>query len=135
MDIVRFDYADGKFVPTDVLRMDGERFCRFLTAGDIDADGKPELVAAAFSTGVWVVEKTAGGYEGKVIDKDTGGFEHAAYMADMDGDGRVELYVADDNHGALKQYTFNGGAYTSKVVSKRLVPRQAMVWNITVADL
>ena len=33
------------------------------------------------------------------IDADSSGFEHAAYVADLDGDGTLELYVAaDDQH-------------------------------------
>jgi len=135
VDIVRFDWKDGRYVPTPVMQMAGERFCRFLTAGDVDSDGAAELVAAAFSTGVWVIEKGADGYAGKVIDAKSGGFEHAAYLADIDNNGRLELYVADDNAGELKQHVFENGAFRTTVIHKRLVPRQAMVWNITTAEL
>jgi hypothetical protein len=135
VDIVRFDWKDGKYAPTPVMQMAGERFCRFLTAGDVDGDGAAELVAAAFSTGVWVIEKGADGYKGKVIDAKSGGFEHAAWLTDIDNNGQLELYVADDNAGELKQHVFENGAFRTTVIHKRLVPRQAMVWNITTADL
>ncbi len=134
VEIRRFDWKDGKFVPTKVAEID-DRFCRFLVAGDPDADGKTELVAASFVAGIFVIEKTETGYAPTNIDSESGGFEHAAYLTDLDGDGKQELYVADDKGGALRQYIHKDGKYTSKVINKRLVPGQAMVWNITVAEL
>jgi hypothetical protein len=134
VEIRRFDWKDGKFEASTVTEI-GDRLCRFLTAGDIDGDGQQELIAAAFSAGVWVIEKAGDRWEKTCIDKKSGGFEHAAYLADMNGDDKLELYVADDRGGALRQYTFTAGMYVTEVVHKRLVPSQAMVWNITVADL
>ncbi|MBN2803972.1 MAG: VCBS repeat-containing protein, partial [Deltaproteobacteria bacterium] len=136
VDIVRFDYIDGKFVSKKVVQLAGERFCRFLTAGDIDGDGKKELVASAFSTGIHVIKQTGeGSYSDTVIDKESGGFEHATYMADIDGDGKLELYAADDNHGSINQYVYDGKKYVKTTINKRLVPKSAMVWNITTANL
>ena len=134
VEIRRFDWKDGKFEATTVTEIQ-DRLCRFLIAGDVDGDGKNELIAAAFTAGVWVIENQGGKWSKTCIDKKSGGFEHAAYLADMNGDKKLELYVADDRGGAVRQYVFEGGDYVSKVVNKRLVPKQAMVWNITVADL
>ena len=36
-----------------------DRLSRFLTAGDVDGDGKKELVAAAFSSGLWLLRPGA----------------------------------------------------------------------------
>ncbi|MBW2278955.1 MAG: VCBS repeat-containing protein, partial [Deltaproteobacteria bacterium] len=55
VEIRRFDWKDGKFEATTVTEI-ADRLCRFLVAGDIDGDGKNELIAAAFSAGVWVIE-------------------------------------------------------------------------------
>ncbi len=133
VEIRRYDLKDGTFESSQVATIN-DRFLRFLVAGDIDHDGRDELVAAAFSAGVWVIEKTDEGWEPKSIAKDSGGFEHAAYIADIEDDGRLELYVADDNSGSLNRYDFEDGAYKKEVVWRRPVPSSAMVWNITVAD-
>ncbi|MBN2526239.1 MAG: VCBS repeat-containing protein [Deltaproteobacteria bacterium] len=134
VEIMRYDMKDGKFVSKKVISIN-DRFCRFLTAGDVDGDGKNELIAAAFAAGVWVMEYSGGEYKGECIDKASGGFEHAAYLADMNGDNKLELYVADDNGGVLRQYIYKDGKYDSRVIFKRPNPKSAMVWNITVADL
>ena len=134
VEIMRFDYRDGKFASRKVFTVN-DRFCRFLTAGDVDGDGKIELVASAFTAGVWVIKKDGDKYTGSCIDKDSGGFEHATYLADMNDDGHLEIYVADDKNGVLRQYMYNNGNYDSKVIFKRYVPKSAMVWNITAADL
>lgn len=134
VEIRRFDYKNGAYVGSLVTTIN-DRFCRFLVAGDLDHDGQPELVAAAFSAGVWVIKKKGDTYEPKCIDAQSGGFEHAAYMTDIDNDGKLELYVADDKNGVLRRYDWSGSEYTSRIIHRRLVPGQAMVWNITAASL
>jgi len=134
VEIRRFDLKDGKYVDKLVTTID-DRYCRFLVAGDIDGDKKKELVATAFSSGVWLIEKSDSGYDKKCIDAKSGGFEHSAYITDIDGDGLEELYVADDRGGAIKRYTHAAGVYQPKIINKRAVPSQAMIWNITRADL
>jgi hypothetical protein len=133
VEIYRYDYKNGKFEPSKVAQIK-DRFCRFLVSGDIDGDGHDEIIASAFTAGVWVIKRDGDKWNATCIDSDSGGFEHAAYLADIDGDKKLELYVADDNHGLIKQYVYNDGSYNTSVIYKRLIPGQAMVWNITVAD-
>jgi hypothetical protein len=134
VEIRRFDLKDGKFEASEVIKID-DRFCRFLVAGDLDGDGANELVAAAFSTGVWIIKKTGDTYTKTCINATSGGFEHAAYIADLDGDGKKELYVADDRSGAIHRYVYEDGIYEKETIYSREVPSAAMVWNITDADL
>jgi hypothetical protein len=134
VEIRRFDWKDGKLAATKVAELKDWQ-CRFLTAGDVDGDGAVELIAAAFSSGVWVIEREGDTWKPTCIDAKSGGYEHAAYLADMDADGKLELYVADDRGGVLRRYVAAGNEYQTQVINKRLVPSQAMVWNITVADL
>jgi hypothetical protein len=133
VEIRRFDW-NGKAFDSKKIAELNDRFCRFLVAGDIDRDGASELVASAFSSGVWVIERQGDTYTPTCIDATSGGFEHAAYLADIDGDGALELYVADDNAGTVERYTYDGNAYQSTVIHRRPVPGQAMVWNITATD-
>jgi hypothetical protein len=135
VEIRRYDLKDGGFKESKVITLN-DRFCRFLVDGDIDGDGKDELVASAFSAGVWVVEHSDDGtYKSECIDSKSGGFEHATYISDIDGDGKMELYVADDKSGTIKRYEYVVGTYQSKIINRRIVPSQAMVWNITDAEL
>jgi hypothetical protein len=111
-----------------------DRLCRFLTAGDVDGDGKKEMVAASFSKGLWLLRpgkdpKSEWGVES--IDRDSGGFEHAAILTDLDGDGTDELYVAADVQGELRRYVWIRGRAKREVILKRDIPMSRMTWNIT----
>lgn len=134
VEIRRYDWVDGKFSASLIGKLD-DRFCRFLTAGDLDKDGKMELVAAGFSSGVTVFKKEGDAYTQKCIDPDSGGFEHAAYTVDLDKDGRSELYVADDKGGTINRFIEKDGVYEKQVIFRRENPAQVMVWNLTAADL
>lgn len=111
-----------------------DRYCRFLTAGDIDGDGKKELVAAAFRSGVWLIRP---GNDPKAewtvenIETNSSGFEHAALLTDLDGDGKDELYVAADDQGELRRYTWKDGKATRDTILRRQNPRETWTWNIT----
>ena len=108
--------------------------CRFLTVGDIDGDGKKEMVAASFGSGLWLLrpgQDPMQPWDVSLIDKNSGGFEHASLLTDLDGDGKDELYVASDKHKAVRRYTWNG----SKLVPETIYRRDSsgggvFTWNI-----
>jgi hypothetical protein len=111
-----------------------DRLCRFLTVGDVDGDGKMEMVAASFSKGLWLLRpgkdaKSEWGVEN--IDRDSGGFEHAALLTDLDGDGTEELYVAADTQGELRRYVWTRGRAKRETILRRDIPMSRMTWNIT----
>jgi hypothetical protein len=115
-----------------------DRLCRFLTAGDVDGDGKKEMVAASFSKGLWLLRpgkdpKSEWGVES--IDRDSGGFEHAALLADLDGNGTDELYVAADVQGELRRYVWVRGRPKREVILRREIPMSRMTWNIMPAEV
>lgn len=98
---------DGTFTHETVATID-DRQTRFLTAGDVDGDGLVELVAAAMKSGVWILDQGEDGkWTSTNIDKNSGGFEHASVLKDVNGDGKLELYVAADDQRELKRYVYN----------------------------
>jgi hypothetical protein len=110
-----------------------DRLCRFLTAGDLDGDGKRELIAAAFSSGIWLLRPGAdpkARWQSELVDADSAGFEHAALIADLDGDGVSELYVASDQHKELRRYVWKGGKPVREVIYRRGDARPIFTWNL-----
>jgi hypothetical protein len=110
-----------------------DRLCRFLTAGDVDGDGKRELVAATFSSGVWLLRPGAdpnAAWQASLIDRDSSGFEHAAILADLDGDARDELYVASDRHMQVRRYAWDGSKLAREVIYERPDDRPIFTWNL-----
>ena len=85
-----------------------DKKCRFLHAGDVDHDGQVELVASAFKSGIWMIEPEGDRWVTRLIDADSSGYEHASALADLDGDGKLEIYVGDDDGQMLRRYLWNG---------------------------
>lgn len=117
----------------EVLATLDDRFCRFLTAGDVDGDGRKELVAAPFKSGVWLLrpgEQPGAPWKKELIDGRSSGFEHASLLADLDGDGKDELYVAADDQGEVRRYVWSEGRPEAEVVLRREVPGSVLTWNL-----
>ena len=107
--------------------------CRFLTPGDIDRDGRKEMVAAAYKTGLWLLSPGAdpkARWKATSIDSDSSGFEHAAILTDLDGDGADELYVASDDQGEIRRYDWRDGKFSKEVLLRRQVPKSVFTWNL-----
>ena len=66
------------------------------------------------------------------IAKQLTGFEHASVFADLDQNGRPELYVAGDHQGTLRAYvwTENSNFPERLMIQRRLVPHQMITWNL-----
>ncbi|MFH1279772.1 MAG: VCBS repeat-containing protein [Candidatus Eisenbacteria bacterium] len=113
--LYRFD--GGEITQTDIAGLPGN-LCRFLTYGDTDGDGVKELIASTKSNGIWKLTPGAAGEEWKssLIAAGTSGFEHATCLADFDGDGKDEIYVASDDQGELRCYWYDGNEYRMYVI-------------------
>jgi len=133
VEIRRYD-ADTPPKGGAVIATIDDRLSRFLTAGDVDGDGKKELVAAAFSSGLWLLRPGAdpkkGPWKVESIDTDSAGFEHAAILCDLDGDGTDELYVASDKHKQVRRYAWDGQKLAREVVYTRPDDRPIFTWNL-----
>jgi hypothetical protein len=117
-----------------------DKLCRVLTSGDVDGDGKKEIVAAAFKSGLWLLAPgPAPGDPWTVvsIDRDSSGFEHASVLADLDGDGVDELYAASDDQHEVRRYVWKAGAPVREVIFAHPEGMSGFTWNITAvpADL
>ena len=82
--------------------------CRFLNAGDVDGDGKAELIASTLEAGVWMIKPGQDEWATKLVDRNSGGYEHATALADLDGDGKLEIYAASDDQQQLRRYRWTG---------------------------
>jgi len=119
---------DGAWVEHIAATLD-DRQCRFLLAGDVDGDGQQELIAAGMDSGLWLLEPADDGtFETVLIDKRSGGFEHATHVADLDGDGKLEIYVAADTQKELRQYKWNGESFTKYYIDD--IGKNHITWNL-----
>ena len=110
-----------------------DKLCRFLTAGDVDGDGRKEMVAAAHKSGLWLLEPGSDPHDAWAItsiDRNSGGFEHAAILTDLDGDGIDELYVANDNAGEINRYIWQDGSPVKETLYTHPEGLSGFTWNI-----
>ncbi len=110
-----------------------DQLCRCLTAGDLDGDGRREIVAATAKAGLWLLRPGAPGssWQRDRIASDSSGFEHAALLADLDEDGRDELYVASDEQDEVRRYTLREGAWMKDVLYRYEGGMPGFTWNLT----
>jgi hypothetical protein len=126
--IKQYRMKDGKWTSSVVVTIP-DRQLRALAAGDVNGDGKVDLVAGALSTGLWLIQQGDQGWTAKPIDTQSSGFEHPVDVADLDGDGIPEIYVASEDQAELRQYRWTGVQFIKTV----LVPlkRGDITWNVT----
>lgn len=122
------EQPDGTFAHKTAFTLQDEQ-CRFLVPGDFDHDGKTDLVAAGYHSGLWIARQSdSGEWETTLIDKDSSGFEHTSYATDIDGDGKVELVVAADNQASLNIYRWNGESFDKQKIGE--IAPNTFTWNI-----
>jgi hypothetical protein len=126
----------GKWTEQVVATLKDEKQCRFLTAGDVNGDGKKDLVAAGMDTGLWMLDRQADGtFVNVLVEANSGGFEHATDVADLDGDGKLEIYAVSEKKGArlLRKFWWDGSAWKSEKIVD--IPEQHITWNVLDAKL
>ncbi len=126
--IKEYTFKNGK-ITGDVIATLDDFQCRFLTAGDVDGDGRAELVAAAMKSGSWLLKRHNSTWNLSLIDADSSGYEHATCLADVDGDGVMEIYVASDDQQELRMYKWNGNSFSRNIIAA--IPDNRITWNLT----
>jgi len=132
VEIQRFDEDTPADAGLTIASLE-DKLCRFLTAGDVDGDGSKEMVAAAHSSGLWLLRPGDDPHSSWIIesiDRSSSGFEHASILTDLDGDGIDELYVANDDHGEVNRYTWQDGTPVKETLYTHPEGLSGFTWNI-----
>lgn len=132
VEILRFDAGTDPAAGMLITSLD-DNLTRFLTAGDIDGDGIEELVAAANKSGLWLLRPGTdprAEWSIESIDRNSGGFEHASILTDLDGDGVDELYVANDDEGEINRYIWVNGVPQRELLYTHPEGLSGFTWNI-----
>ena len=130
--IKRYHYENGKYAGS-IIASFPDVFCRFLNYGDVDGDGKIDLIVSTFKSGIWVLRRDKNVWHKELIDKDSSGFEHATLVYDMNADGVSEIYVAADDQGALRKYQWDGNKFEREELIT--LPEGNITFNITALPL
>lgn len=133
LEIRRYDAGTDPAAGTSIATLK-DTMCRFLVSADFDGDGRRELVAAAKDSGVWLLrpgEDAEAPWQVSLVDGQSRGFEHAALAADLDGDGRAELYVASDDDREIRRYVWADGAFARETIYRREGLDSVLTWNLT----
>jgi hypothetical protein len=137
VEILRFD-ADTDPAEGMLITSLGDTLTRFLTAGDVDGDGVKEMVAAANKSGLWLLRPgndPRAEWSIESIDRNSGGFEHASILTDLDGDGVDELYVANDDDGEINRYVWVDGEPQRELLYTHPEGLSGFTWNIMPAPV
>jgi len=129
VEIRRYD-AESDPASANIVATLDDQLCRFLTVGDVDGDGAREMVAATYQHGLWLLRPNGGRFDKELIASDSSGFEHASILADLDADGRDELYVASDQQSEVRRYTWAADGWQSEVLWKHTDGLGRFTWNI-----
>jgi hypothetical protein len=106
--------------------------CRCLTMGDVEGDGRREIAVALRKAGLWMLRPGGdGAWDSRVVAEDSSGFEHAAVLADLDEDGRDELYVASDDQHEVRRYVWRDGSPQREVLYRYPGAMPGFTWSLT----
>jgi len=112
-----YHFQDEKISSREVVALPGQ-LCRFLTMGDVDGDGKEEVIASTQNSGIWMLRPDGKTWERSLIDDASSGFEHATLIADIDRDGQKEIYVAADDQHSFNRYKWDGRDFKKEKILK-----------------
>jgi hypothetical protein len=122
----------GAWKARTIAKLEKGLQARVLLPADLTGSGRLEIVTTTWKDGIWRLvppESGKGPWQKIQVDGDSSGFEHAAGVADLDGDGTPELYVAADDQDAIRQYIWSGAGFAKKTIHE--LDKSDLTWNIT----
>jgi hypothetical protein len=136
-------FADGRWQQeTHWSPTFGGKFDRLrdVEVGDVDGDGKPELVIATHDQGVIAVVHPDDGWRVEEIDRQPDTFVHEIELGDVDGDGTPEIFATPSRPnkleaqqpGEVRVYRHGAQGWTKGVVD---APTDTHAKEILVADV
>ncbi len=107
--------------------------CRSLAFGDVDGDGRGEIVAGCKRAGLFVFRRVSPTqWRGECVDRHSTAAVHAVCIADVDGDGRNEILSASDDTDSLDLYQRTRTGWRKRTVAR--LPHDDWVWTIEWGD-
>ncbi len=136
-------FADGRWQQeTHWSPTFGGKFDRLrdVEVGDVDGDGKPELVIATHDQGVIAVVHPDQGWKIEEIDRQPDTFVHEIELGDVDGDGTPEIFATPSRPnkleaqqpGEVRVYRHGAQGWTKGVVD---APTDTHAKEILVTDV
>jgi hypothetical protein len=126
--IEQFVWREGGFEGAPVGQIQ-DRQLRAMAAGDVNGDGRADLVAGAMRSGLWLFERGDEGWRRTLIDGNSSGYEHPVHLADLDGDGNLEVYAAAEDQQELLQLRWSGGQFEKLVIAE--LEKGDITWNLS----
>lgn len=130
--IKEYTMKDGSWESV-VITTVPDRQMRAIAAGDVNADGKTDMVAGGLGSGLWLFEQGDEGWTKTLIDGDSSGFEQPVLVADLDGDGNLEIYVGSEDQGELRRYKWDGTKFEKTAVAE--LGSGDITWNVQDGNL
>ncbi|MEK7703852.1 MAG: VCBS repeat-containing protein [Myxococcota bacterium] len=121
----------GTWSSTTVASLPGAVQARVLLAADLTGRARRDLIVTTMKAGIWRLSPLGTGNADvakEQIDGDSAGFEHAAGVADVDGDGKLELYVVADDQDAVRQYRWSGTRFDRRVIAT--LEASDLTWSV-----
>lgn len=97
----------GPFTPSSVVPISNG--FGFVTTGDINGDGKPDLVSANNNDSFDVATNAGNGIFVSNATYSVGGQIHSIAVADINGDGKPDIILANNNNNTVIIFTNAGG--------------------------